>query len=158
MEIKKLSLDDIERLIGMIESSDLDEIMLKDGVGVIRLRKSARGGAPMMMTQAPMAAGVATSPSAAAHSAAAPVELEPEVVSGHPVESPTVGTYYSRPGPESEQFVSIGDAVAVGDTLCVVEAMKTFNEIQADAAGVVVAMMKDDGDPVEFGETLFVIG
>ena len=158
MEIKKLNLDDIERLIGMIESSGLDEIVLKDGSGVVKLRKSARGGAPMMMAQAPMAASVLTAPASAASSAAALAESEAEVVSGHAVESPTVGTYYSRPGPESEQFVSIGDTVAVGDTLCVVEAMKTFNEIQADAAGVVLAMMKDDGDPVEFGETLFVIG
>jgi len=142
----------IKTLIELLEASDLSEIEINEGDDSIRLSRHS--------TVAPVAAPVAVAPMAAAPVAApalaAAAELAP-AIAGHAVESPTVGTFYARPSPDAEPFVNVGDTVAVGATLCVVEAMKTFNEIQADKAGKVVEVLKTDGDPVEYGEALFVI-
>jgi acetyl-CoA carboxylase biotin carboxyl carrier protein len=137
----------IKTLIELLEASDLSEIEISEGDDSIRL---SRASAAAPTYAAPLAAPVAPA-------AAPPAAAEEVGASGHGVESPTVGTFYSRSGPDAEPFVKVGDKVSVGTTLCVVEAMKTFNEIQADKAGSIVEIAKQDGDPVEFGEVLFVI-
>jgi len=147
-----MDLRKIKTLIELLEASDLSEIEINEGEDSIRLSRHSTlaNSAPA----APMAYAV-PAPSAAV---ASPSAAEPApVIAGHAVESPTVGTYYSRPSPDAESFVKVGDTVAKGATLCVVEAMKTFNEIQADQAGIIAEVFKSDGDPVEFGEALFVI-
>jgi acetyl-CoA carboxylase biotin carboxyl carrier protein len=144
----------IKTLIELLEASDLTEIEISEGDDSIRLSR-ASVAVPAVAAAIPMAVAAP-----AAVSAATPATQTAEQTvgaSGHGVESPTVGTYYSRSSPDAEPFVKVGDKVTVGSTLCVVEAMKTFNEIQADKAGSIVEIAKQDGDPVEFGEILFVI-
>ncbi len=146
-----MDLRKVKKLIELLEASQLSELEITEGEESIRISRHG----PTSMAAAP----VAYAPPLV--SAGVPVDAAaPEVAvaaSGHEVESPTVGTFYSRPGPDTPAFVSVGDSVNVGTTLCVVEAMKTFNEIQSDKAGKVIEVRKVDGDPVEFGETLFII-
>jgi len=144
----------IKTLIELLEASDLSEIEINEGEDSIRLsRHSAVAPAAIapVVAAAPVAAPVAAAVAPTAEPTPAPL------AAGHVVESPTVGTFYARPSPDTDAFVEVGDTVSVGTTLCVVEAMKTFNEIQADKAGKVVEVLKTDGDPVEYGEALFVI-
>ncbi len=146
-----MDLRKIKTLIELLESSDLSEIEISEGEDSIRLSRISGVAAPL-----PAAAQVIAAPLVAA--AAGAVDAPPAAIhSGHGVESPTVGTFYSRSSPDSDPFVSVGDSVSVGATLCVVEAMKTFNEVQSDKSGKIVEILKQDGDPVEFGEVLFVI-
>jgi acetyl-CoA carboxylase biotin carboxyl carrier protein len=105
-----------------------------------------------MMHQAPAAAPAVATP-AAETPAAAPAAIE-----GHVIKSPMVGTFYRSPSPEAKAFVDVGSAVAVGDTLCIIEAMKLLNEIECDHAGVIKAILVENGQPVEYGEPLFIIG
>lgn len=151
-----MDLRKIKTLIELLEASDLSEIEINEGDDSIRLsRHSSAPVVPVAAPVAPMAPSAAAVP--AAPIAAAPADMASSAVAGHAVESPTVGTFYARPSPDADAFVKIGDSVAAGATLCVVEAMKTFNEIQADKAGTVVDILKSDGDPVEYGEALFII-
>lgn len=144
-----MDLRKIKTLIELLEASDLTEIEISEGDDSIRLSRASK--------MVPAVAAAIPAAGAAPVAAAAPPAAEAVGASGHGVESPTVGTFYSRSGPDAEPFVKVGDKVTVGTTLCVVEAMKTFNEIQADKAGSIVEIAKQDGDPVEFGEVLFVI-
>ena len=150
MDIRK-----IKKLIEMLEESNLGEIEIKEGEESIRISRGY-GAAPIshmtlggggMMAPAPMAAPIA----------AVPVAAAPAAPSGHMVTSPMVGTFYRSPSPNSSSFVEIGSSVKVGDTLCIIEAMKILNTIESDKAGVVKAILKENGQPVEFGEPLFVI-
>ena len=155
-----MDLRKIKTLIELLEGSDLSEIEINEGKDSIRLSRISSLVPPPAPVPAtiPVAAAPAAAP--AAPVAAAPVEAvaaRAPAVSGHAVESPTVGTFYARPSPDADPFVKVGDKVKQGQTLCVVEAMKTFNEIQSDKAGTVAEVLKGDGDPVEFGEALFVI-
>lgn len=150
-----MDLRKIKTLIELLEASDLSEIEISEGDDSIRLSRNGSMAPAPLVAPAPVAA-----PLVAATPVASPAqELSKEApnVAGHGVESPTVGTFYLRSSPDAEPFVNVGDVVSVGTTLCVVEAMKTFNEIQADKAGSIVEIVKQDGDPVEFGEVLFVI-
>lgn len=151
-----MDLRKVKKLIELLEASELSEIKIVEGDDSIRL--SRHGKAAPMAVAAPAPALAPALPAEPVSSAtdSAGEEGKAHAV-GHEVESPTVGTFYSRANPEADAFVSIGQSVSVGDTLCIVEAMKTFNEIQADKAGTVASILKDDGDPVEFGEVLFVI-
>lgn len=149
-----MDLRKIKTLIELLEASDLSEIEINEGEDSIRLSRVSSMVAAAPVAAAPVA--LATAP-AAAPSAAPAAEAPAAVAAGHVVESPTVGTFYARPSPDADAFVNVGDTVVVGATLCVVEAMKTFNEIQADKAGKIVEVLKTDGEPVEFGEALFVI-
>lgn len=88
----------------------------------------------------------------------APVEAAPAAIEGHVIKSPMVGTFYRTPSPDAKSFVDIGSSVAVGDTLCIIEAMKLLNEIESDHAGVIKAILVENGQPVEYGEPLFIIG
>ena len=150
-----MDLRKIKTLIELLEASDLSEIEINEGDDSIRL--SRHSSAPAVPVAAPMAPMLAPPVAATPAAAVAPAETAPAAVAGHAVESPTVGTFYARPSPDADAFVKVGDSVVMGATLCVVEAMKTFNEIQADKAGTIVDVLKSDGDPVEYGEALFII-
>jgi len=146
MDIRK-----IKKLIELLEESNLNEIEIREGEESIRLSRGAGvvSVAPVAQPAAPVVAAVP----APAETPAAP----PAVPEGHPVKSPMVGTYYAAAQPGAQPFVEVGASVQVGDTLCVIEAMKIFNQIEADKSGTVVAILKENGEPVEYGETLFVI-
>ena len=149
MDIRK-----VKKLIEMLEASNLGELEIREGEESIRI---SRG------TSVLTAAGPATAPALTSVPPVAPTLGASETIvskpapSGHPVLSPMVGTFYRAPSPESQPFVEIGTTVSVGDPLCIIEAMKMLNEIEADRAGVVRAILKENGQPVEYGETLFVI-
>lgn len=145
MDIRK-----VKKLIEMLEASNLGELEIREGEESIRI---SRGTSTTTPAAPPLAAAPLFAPSISAAETAAP---KPEAV-GHPVPSPMVGTFYRAPSPDSQAFVEIGTTVAVGDPLCIIEAMKMLNEIEADRAGVVRAILKENGQPVEYGETLFVI-
>ncbi|WP_434670572.1 acetyl-CoA carboxylase biotin carboxyl carrier protein [Klebsiella sp. B345] len=153
MDIRK-----IKKLIELVEESGISELEISEGEESVRISRAApNAGYPVMqqayaapMMQAPVAATV---PAAAAQ-AEAPAKAE---ISGHIVRSPMVGTFYRTPSPDAKAFVEIGQKVNVGDTLCIVEAMKMMNQIEADKAGVVKAILIESGQPVEFDEPLVVI-
>jgi acetyl-CoA carboxylase biotin carboxyl carrier protein len=148
MDIRK-----VKKLIEMLEESSLSEIEIREGEEAIRISRGTSGGTQVVhMAPAPMHAaphaGTATAP------AAVPAPATP---SGHAVASPMVGTFYRSASPDAKPFVDVGSQVNVGDTLCIIEAMKMMNEIESDKAGVVKAILKENGQPVEYGETLFII-
>jgi len=143
----------IKKLIELLEESSLTEIEIVEGEESVRL---ARGGqAPVMPFAAPqMAAPV---PVAAAPVVEPAKDDEDQVPEGELVLSPMVGTFFAASGPGAEAFVSLGQAVGVGDTLCIIEAMKMFNQIESDVSGTVVAILVENGQPVEYDQPLFVI-
>jgi len=145
----------IRKLIEIVEESNIAEIEIKEGehnIRITRSREPVMMAAPMQQ-QAPMqqAPAAAATPMGAEALAAAPE------VSGHKVTSPMVGTFYASPSPDAGAFVKVGDKVAEGDTLCIIEAMKIMNPIESDVAGTVKQILGVNGDPVEFGQPLFVI-
>jgi acetyl-CoA carboxylase biotin carboxyl carrier protein len=143
----------VKKLIEMLEASHLGEIEIKEGEESIRISRGS-SAAPAPVASAPMAAAPAPIPAPAAGAESVAVKAMP---SGHPVSSPMVGTFYRAPSPDAQPFVEVGTTVNVGDPLCIIEAMKMLNEIEADRAGVIKAVLKENGQPVEYGETLFVI-
>ena len=149
MDIRK-----VKKLIEMLEESSLAEIEINEGEESIRISR-ASSVVPQMPMQAPMmAAPVAAAPVAGE---APKAEAESATVEGHSVNSPMVGTFYRASSPGAKPFVEVGQQVNVGDTLCIIEAMKMLNEIESDKAGVVKAILKENAQPVEYGEALFVI-
>jgi len=140
----------IKKLIELLDESNLTEIEIVEGEESVRLIR----GAPAQ-PQAVALQPVAPLPPVAV-AAPAPVE-EDTVPEGEPVLSPMVGTFYAASGPESQPFVSLGQSVGVGDTLCIIEAMKMFNQIEADVSGAVVAILAENGQPVEYDQPLFII-
>lgn len=147
MDIRK-----IKKLIELLEESDLSEMEIKEGEESVRLSRLAPGmPAPQFaaaMQPAPHALATPEEPTA--------VTEEPQV-DGHIVKSPMVGTFFSAPKPGAKPFAEVGSRVEIGDTLCVIEAMKIFNQIEADHAGTVIAVLKENGEPVEYGEPLFIV-
>jgi acetyl-CoA carboxylase biotin carboxyl carrier protein len=150
MDIRK-----IKKLIEMLEESNLGEIEIKEGEESIRISRAGSAAPTAQWMQAPAPAAPIAAPIAAAPVAAAPAA--PSLPAGHMVTSPMVGTFYRSPSPSAASFVEIGSQVKVGDTLCIIEAMKILNTIESDKAGTVKAILKENGQPVEFGEPLFVI-
>ena len=152
MDLRKL-----KTLIELVETSGIAELEIQEGEERVRITRALAPSGPMMMMQAPPAAAthVVGAP-AAATPAPAPVAV-PEEPEGHVVKSPIVGTFYRAASPGSKSFVEIGDTVKEGDTLCIIEAMKLMNEIEADASGAVKAILVENGQPVEFGQPLFVL-
>ncbi|AAZ96135.1 acetyl-CoA biotin carboxyl carrier [Thiobacillus denitrificans ATCC 25259] len=148
MDLRKL-----KKLIDLVEASGIAELEITEGEEKVRIAKSI-AGAPMMM-QAPQVMQ-ATLPAAAPAAAPAAV-AEDAVPEGHIVRSPMVGTFYRAPSPGSKNFAEVGQNVSAGDTLCIIEAMKLLNEIEADQGGVIKAILVENGQPVEYGEPLFVI-
>jgi acetyl-CoA carboxylase biotin carboxyl carrier protein len=150
----------IKTLIDILEQSNLAEIEIKEGEESVRLSRMPKGGiaAPVAMpAQVHVEAPRAAAPAAASAPAATP-SADKGLPPGHVVRSPMVGTFYASANPESPAFVKVGQTVKAGDTLGIIEAMKMFNQIEADHAGTVVAVLATNGQPVEFDEPLFVIG
>ena len=151
-------IDTIRGLAAVVAEHSLSELIVETAGSTITLR---RGGAmplpmpamPAMSMQLPIAAPVAHAPAATPTAPAA----APERDNAHQVTSPFVGTFYRRPNPDSPEYVKINDKVEKGQVLCIVEAMKLMNEIEADVAGTVVAILAEDGSPVEYGQPLFKI-
>jgi len=141
MDIRK-----VKKLIELLEETGVADIEIKEGEESVRISRMPTGMtvAPMMHAPAPMAAPVAAP--------AAPAKVE-----GHVVTSPMVGTWYASPAPDAAAFVKLGQQVKVGDTLCIIEAMKIMNPIESDRAGTVVSILVENGHPVEFEQPLFVI-
>jgi acetyl-CoA carboxylase biotin carboxyl carrier protein len=150
MDIRK-----IKKLIELLEESDIGEIEIKEGEESVRI---SRGSAAAPVAQAPIA--MAPAPVAAPVAAPAPVAT-PEAPAApdhaNAVRSPMVGTFYRSPAPGSKVFVEVGQQVKAGDTICIVEAMKMMNQIEADRSGVVEAILVEDGEPVEFDQPLVII-
>ena len=151
MDIRK-----VKKLIELLEESGLSELEITEGEESIRISRSTTSTAVQytLPPQPPPAASAAT-PVAGRAAGTAPASEEPD---GHRVLSPMVGTYFEAPSPGADPFVKIGDQVQAGDTLCIIEAMKMMNQIEADVAGKVVAALARNGEPVEFGQPLFIIG
>jgi len=152
MDLRKL-----KTLIELVETSGIAELEIQEGEERVRITRALAPSAHTVMMHAPMAPAPQPAPVAAP---AAPVSAPAvaEEPSGHVVKSPMVGTFYRAASPGSKAFVEVGDAVKEGDTLCIVEAMKLMNEIEADASGVVKAVLSENGQPVEFGQPLFLLG
>lgn len=163
-----MDLRKIKKLIDILEESNLAELEIKEGEEVVRLSRLPRG-----MTLPMMAAATPQAPVTHVHveqhrapqaGAAAPAPETPGTPSGkalpdgHVVRSPMVGTYYASPNPEAPPFVKIGQQVKPGETLAIIEAMKMFNQIEADVGGTILAVLATSGRPIEFDEPLFVIG
>jgi len=147
MDIRK-----VKKLIEMLEESSLAEIEIREGEEAIRISRASTFPTHVVAA-APAPVAHHAAPAPVAHAPAAPAALP----AGHAVTSPMVGTFYRSPTPGAKSFVEVGSQVNVGDTLCIIEAMKMLNEIDSDKAGVVKAILKENGQPVEYGETLFVI-
>lgn len=149
MDLRKL-----KTLIDLVETSGIAELEIQEGEERVRItRANAPAQPPQMIFNAPPSPVAAVA--APALVAEAPPAPEEE---GHAVKSPMVGTFYRAASPGASPFVEVGDTVTQGDTLCIVEAMKLMNEIEADASGTVKAILVENGQPVEFGQPLFLIG
>jgi acetyl-CoA carboxylase biotin carboxyl carrier protein len=152
MDIRK-----VKKLIELLDETGVAEIEIKEGEESVRISRHPSGGYAMMpqqMMYAPPAAPAA----APAAPAAAPAAAAPAAASAdQTVTAPMVGTFYSAPAPGAKAFVDIGSEVKVGDVLCIIEAMKMMNQIESDKAGRIVSILAKNGDPVEFGQPLFVI-
>ena len=148
MDIRK-----IKKLIELLEESSLTEMEIVEGEESVRLMRGGQAQATTFVAPPPMvAAPVAVAP------AAEPAKADDDgVPEGELALSPMVGTFFAASGPGAEPFVSLGQRVGVGDTLCIIEAMKMFNQIEADVAGTVVAILVENGQPVEYDQPLFVI-
>ncbi|GLQ45020.1 acetyl-CoA carboxylase biotin carboxyl carrier protein subunit [Dyella lipolytica] len=150
-----MDLRKIKKLIDLLEESNLAELEIKEGEEVVRLSRVPKGGvavaaAPVMHAPAPVAAA----PVAQAATAEAAANALP---AGHVVKAPMVGTFYASSTPGAPAFVKVGQQVKAGETLGIIEAMKMFNQIEADVAGTVQAILVDNGQPVEFDQPMFVI-
>ena len=150
MDLRKL-----KKLIDLVQESGISELEVTEGEEKVRIAKFVPMGA---MNYAPMPGNVPVALTAPAGGTLSAVADDEKTVDGHEVKSPMVGTFYRSPSPGANAFVEIGQSVQQGDTLCIIEAMKLLNEIEADASGVIKAIMVENGQPVEFGETLFIIG
>lgn len=152
-----MDLRKIKKLIDLLEESNLAELEIKEGEEIVRLSRFPKG---IQTVSAPLQAVAVEQPAAAAPVAAASAApaAKPGLPEGHVVHSPMVGTYYASASPGAPAFVTVGQKVKAGDTLGIIEAMKMFNQIEADVAGTVTAILVENGKPVEFDEPLFVIG
>jgi acetyl-CoA carboxylase biotin carboxyl carrier protein len=154
MDIRK-----VKKLIELLEDSSLTEIEIVEGEESVRLSRGSNVApmmqAPQMIAQAPaQVAPAPAAPLASSNEPEADVESVPE---GDMLRSPMVGTFYASPSPEADPFVSLGQKVSEGETLCIIEAMKMFNQIEAEVSGTVVAILAESGQPVEFDQPLFVV-
>lgn len=153
MDIRK-----IKKLIELVESSQLTEMEIKEGEESIRLSRGSLNQVPLMVpAQASSNPPTSMSVAQQLEGGQSRETSHPELPAGERIKSPMVGTYYSAPTPGADAFVEVGQRVETGEVLCIIEAMKIFNQIEAEHPGVVRAMTKEDGDPVEYGEILFVI-
>jgi len=148
MDLRKL-----KTLIELVESSGIAELEISEGEERVRITRTGATVAAMpQVYSAPQPAAVAPAPAAPAPAA------EPAAIEGHVIKSPMVGSFYRSASPGAKAFVDVGQSVNAGDTLCIIEAMKLLNEIESDKAGVIKAILVENGQPVEFGQPLFIIG
>ncbi|MGH1487612.1 MAG: acetyl-CoA carboxylase biotin carboxyl carrier protein [Cellvibrionaceae bacterium] len=156
MDIRK-----VKKLIELLEESDIGEIEIKEGEESVRISRGSQTSAPIMQPQYAPAPAHMAPPSAPAPTPAAPgndpAGEKSESLSGHIIKSPMVGTFYRSPSPGSPSFIEVGKHVKAGDVICIVEAMKMMNQIEADKAGVIEAILVEDGEPVEFDQPLVTI-
>ena len=153
MDIRK-----IKKLIELLEESGIAEIEIREGEESVRISRQSQGGPVVTQSVMPPAAPPpAPAPAAAPATPQEPAAGAQALPPGHVVKSPMVGVFYRSPSPGAKPFVEVGQRVAVGDILCIIEAMKMLNQIEADKAGTVVAILVENGQPVEFGQPLFVI-
>jgi len=150
MDLRKL-----KKLIDLVEESGISELELTEGEEKVRISRNIPGAQGAMQYAQPY---YQPAPAAAPVAAVAPAADVPPVIEGHVVKSPMVGTFYRSPSPDAKSFIDIGSTVSTGDTLCIIEAMKLLNEIEADHSGVIKAILVENGQPVEYGEPLFIIG
>ncbi|KFF81891.1 acetyl-CoA carboxylase biotin carboxyl carrier protein [Pseudomonas syringae] len=150
MDIRK-----VKKLIELLEESGIDELEIREGEESVRISRHSKPPAQPYYAPAPVAAPVAA-PAPAAAPAAPEVPSAPKL-NGFVVKSPMVGTFYRTPAPTSPAFVEVGQTVKKGDTICIVEAMKMMNHIQAEASGVIESILVENGQPVEFDQPLFTI-
>ena len=146
MDIRK-----VKKLIELLEESNINELEITEGEDSVRISRGvpAAAYAAQPMMAAPMVATPLAAPAA--------VAISNEPIAGHTINSPMVGSFYASPAPGSPAFVSVGQAVSPGDVLCIIEAMKMMNQIEADKAGVIGAILVEDGEPIEFDQPLFRI-
>lgn len=156
MDIRK-----VKKLIELLEESGLSELEIQEGEESVRLSRHPRGSQPQTMMYYPPPQAQAPPASAdetrEPEKAAAPETGEPQLPSGTVVRAPMVGTFYSSPSPDADPFVTEGDEVQAGDTICMIEAMKMFNQIEAEVSGTIAAVLAENGQPVEYDQPLFVI-
>lgn len=155
MDLRKL-----KTLIDLVQNSGISELEISEGEEKIRIAKhmSAAPATTTVMMGAPMMSPAAHAPAAPTAVPVPAAEAAPTEVGGHQVKAPMVGTFYRSGSPGAPAFVEVGQAVKQGDTLCIIEAMKLMNEIEADASGTIKAILVDNGQPVEFDQPLFIIG
>jgi len=149
MDLRKL-----KKLIDLVQESGIAELEITEGEEKVKIVK----GGVVSVSAAPVMAMPAAPPAAAPASAAPAAEAADAGQEGHVVKAPMVGTFYRSPSPDAKVFVEVGQAVKEGDTICIIEAMKLMNEIEADASGVVKAILVENGQPVEYGQPLFILG
>ncbi|MEC7125974.1 MAG: acetyl-CoA carboxylase biotin carboxyl carrier protein [Pseudomonadota bacterium] len=147
MDIRK-----VKKLIELLETSDIAEIEIKEGEEAVRISRSSSVNTTVVAPATAPAAAPAPNPVAAAEEKSAP-----QTTSGHVVSSPMVGTFYRSPSPSSPPYVEVGTHVKAGDVVCIVEAMKMMNQIEAEKAGIIEAILVNDGEPVEFDQPLVTI-
>ena len=152
MDIRK-----VKKLMEMLEESSLGEMEIIEGEESIRLSKSSNIPTQNLVNQIPLPGSIETSKSQEVSKSMNEVEEVAENISGHEIKSPMVGTFYEAPSPGSKPFVNVGDVVKVGDTLCIIEAMKMLNQIESDKSGVIKAIIAENAQPVEFNQVLFII-
>lgn len=150
MDIRK-----VKKLIELLEESGIAEIEIKEGEESVRISRMMSGMPMPALHTVQVAAPTAPAPAPAQATAAPAPAARPE---GHTITAPMVGTFYASPSPDSGPFVKLGQSVKVGDPLCIIEAMKIMNPIEADKAGTVLSILAENGQPVEFEQPLFVIG
>jgi acetyl-CoA carboxylase biotin carboxyl carrier protein len=152
MDLRKL-----KTLIDLVSDSNVSELEITEAEGKVRIVKGSpamvQGYAPALMPMQAAPASAAAAPAAVT----APAALAEEPAAGHAVKSPMVGTFYRSSSPGAKPFVEVGDVIKAGDTICIIEAMKILNEIEADKTGTVTKILSDNGQAVEYGQTLFVI-
>ena len=162
MDIRK-----VKKLIELLEESGISEIEITEGEDAVRISRYpsaaqptttvVQAATPATHVPSPPPAPSAAAPASAIADEPAQAASPPQPVEGHTVAAPMVGTYYASPAPGAKPFVQVGSEVEVGDTLCIIEAMKMMNQIESDVAGRVVSTLVDNGEPVEFGQPLFII-
>ena len=156
MDLRKL-----KKLIDLVQESGIAELEITEGEERVRIARGGAisvtpGSAPALAAAAPAVPAAGASGAAAP---AAPAAAEPALATeGHVVKSPMVGTFYRTPSPDAKPFMEVGSTVKEGETICVIEAMKLMNEIESDASGTIKAILVENGQPVEYGQALFIIG
>jgi len=157
-----MNLKEIKELVKLVNSSELGELKIQNGDFKISIRSQSfteamLSGSSNNIVSVPAAAPVAAAPIAASSNGTVAAEEAPKEMNGTAINSPMIGTFYRSSSPDKPPFVSVGDSVNVGDTICIIEAMKLFNEIEAEVSGKIVKVLIDDATPVEYGQPIFEI-